>query len=157
VSRAPLNKALALQQIMWRFGKRPQPKSPDTEAIPNLVCSFCGKNQGEVRKLIAGPKVYICDECVDLCNDIIAEECDHEANLTGSETVPERPVDQVGLNDEADQNARVPVWPLSCAICSKSRNITDLLYLPAGVRLCVVCLDAIEKLIEASKDDDPRS
>ena len=39
-----------------------------------LYCSFCGKSQHEVRKLIAGPSVYICDECVDLCNDIISEE-----------------------------------------------------------------------------------
>ncbi|MGB1402908.1 MAG: ATP-dependent Clp protease ATP-binding subunit ClpX [Porticoccaceae bacterium] len=39
-----------------------------------LFCSFCGKNQNEVRRLIAGPSVYICDECVDLCNDIISEE-----------------------------------------------------------------------------------
>ena len=39
-----------------------------------LTCSFCGKSQEEVRKLIAGPTVYICDECIDLCNDIIAEE-----------------------------------------------------------------------------------
>ena len=39
-----------------------------------LVCSFCGKGQEEVKKLIAGPTVYICDECIDLCNDIIAEE-----------------------------------------------------------------------------------
>ena len=40
----------------------------------DLVCSFCGKGQEEVRKLIAGPTVYICDECIDLCNDIIREE-----------------------------------------------------------------------------------
>ena len=39
-----------------------------------LFCSFCGKNQNEVRRLIVGPSVYICDECVDLCNDIISEE-----------------------------------------------------------------------------------
>jgi len=39
-----------------------------------LICSFCGKSQDEVKKLIAGPTVYICDECIDLCNDIIAEE-----------------------------------------------------------------------------------
>src|SRR5436305_3849486 len=53
----------------------------------NLVCSFCGKSQDEVRKLIAGPTVYICDECIDLCNDIIAEECDHDENLTASSNV----------------------------------------------------------------------
>ena len=41
-----------------------------------LYCSFCGKSQHEVRKLIAGPSVYICDECVELCNDIIREELD---------------------------------------------------------------------------------
>jgi ATP-dependent Clp protease ATP-binding subunit ClpX len=40
----------------------------------HLVCSFCGKNQDEVRKLVAGPGVYICDECVELCNDILTEE-----------------------------------------------------------------------------------
>ena len=40
----------------------------------NLTCSFCGKNQEDVKKLIAGPSVYICDECVDLCIDIIDEE-----------------------------------------------------------------------------------
>jgi ATP-dependent Clp protease ATP-binding subunit ClpX len=44
----------------------------------NLSCSFCGKSQREVRKLIAGPTVYICDECIKLCNDIIAEENDRE-------------------------------------------------------------------------------
>ena len=49
----------------------------------NLICSFCGKNQDEVRKLVAGPGVYICDECVDLCNDILTEELDvagHQAS-----------------------------------------------------------------------------
>ncbi|MEK7385902.1 MAG: ATP-dependent Clp protease ATP-binding subunit ClpX, partial [candidate division NC10 bacterium] len=43
-----------------------------------LKCSFCGKSQNDVRKLIAGPTVYICDECIDLCNDIIAEEWEEE-------------------------------------------------------------------------------
>jgi ATP-dependent Clp protease ATP-binding subunit ClpX len=44
----------------------------------NLSCSFCGKGQREVRKLIAGPTVYICDECIRLCNDIIAEEAERD-------------------------------------------------------------------------------
>ena len=46
-----------------------------------LVCSFCGKNQTEVRKLIAGPSVFICNECVDLCNDIINEETKQNDDL----------------------------------------------------------------------------
>ncbi len=50
-----------------------------------LICSFCGKNQHEVRKLIAGPSVFVCDECVELCNDIIKEELqeDGEPNVDG--------------------------------------------------------------------------
>ena len=54
----------------------------------NLTCSFCGKSQKEVKKLIAGPTVYICDECIGLCNDIIAEEQDREGQKDGSFKVP---------------------------------------------------------------------
>lgn len=46
----------------------------DKNKEKSLFCSFCGKNQSEVKKLIAGPSIFICDECVDLCNDIITEE-----------------------------------------------------------------------------------
>ena len=52
-----------------------------------LHCSFCGKSQDEVRKLIAGPTVYICDECIELCNEIIAEETE-ERFVPGKLTVP---------------------------------------------------------------------
>ncbi len=52
-----------------------------------LYCSFCGKSQHEVRKLIAGPSVFICDECVELCNDIIREEL-QETTGTGDERLP---------------------------------------------------------------------
>ncbi|MBI59461.1 MAG: ATP-dependent Clp protease ATP-binding subunit ClpX, partial [Spongiibacter sp.] len=53
-----------------------------------LYCSFCGKSQHEVRKLIAGPSVFICDECVDLCNDIIREEVQEAAGESGSSKLP---------------------------------------------------------------------
>ena len=46
-----------------------------------LLCSFCGKSQRQVKKLIAGPGVYICDECIDLCNEIIDEELTAPAAL----------------------------------------------------------------------------
>ena len=46
-----------------------------------LLCSFCGKSQRQVKKLIAGPGVYICDECIDLCNEIIDEELTAPAQL----------------------------------------------------------------------------
>ena len=54
----------------------------------NLSCSFCGKTQKEVKKLIAGPTVYICDECIGLCNDIIAEEIEKESESFGLAPVP---------------------------------------------------------------------
>ncbi len=54
----------------------------------NLSCSFCGKSQREVKKLIAGPTVYICDECIELCNDIIAEEYGQEDTGTRASRVP---------------------------------------------------------------------
>jgi ATP-dependent Clp protease ATP-binding subunit ClpX len=53
-----------------------------------LYCSFCGKSQNEVRKLIAGPSVFICDECVDLCNDIIREEIQEASGEEGSTKLP---------------------------------------------------------------------
>ena len=55
-----------------------------------LYCSFCGKSQHEVRKLIAGPSVFICDECIELCNDIIREES--QADLPGKGAKSDLPV-----------------------------------------------------------------
>ncbi len=56
----------------------------DKDSGKLLYCSFCGKSQHEVRKLIAGPSVFICDECVELCNDIIREEMQEQTSSTGS-------------------------------------------------------------------------
>ena len=53
-----------------------------------LVCSFCSRSQEEVRKLVAGPSVYICDECVELCNDILTEEFDGVPHQTNRQAVP---------------------------------------------------------------------
>jgi ATP-dependent Clp protease ATP-binding subunit ClpX len=53
-----------------------------------LYCSFCGKSQHEVRKLIAGPSVFVCDECVDLCNDIIREEIQEKDSESGTKKLP---------------------------------------------------------------------
>jgi ATP-dependent Clp protease ATP-binding subunit ClpX len=58
----------------------------------DLTCSFCGKSQRDVRKLIAGPSVYVCDECVELCNDIITEEYEREDFQASRALVP-RPIE----------------------------------------------------------------
>jgi len=63
-----------------------------------LYCSFCGKSQHEVRKLIAGPSVFVCDECVELCNDIIREELDDRAER-GGDKLP-KPQEIKGVLDE---------------------------------------------------------
>jgi len=61
-------------------------KSDDNGKL--LYCSFCGKSQHEVRKLIAGPSVFVCDECVDLCNDIIREEIQEKETESGRKKLP---------------------------------------------------------------------
>ena len=69
------------------------------ESNGNLCCSFCGKSQKEVKKLIAGPTVYICDECIALCNDIIAEEVEKDEPHGGSEPIP-KPEEIKSILDE---------------------------------------------------------
>ena len=63
-----------------------------------LYCSFCGKSQHEVRKLIAGPAVFVCDECVELCNDIIREEL--QDNVSGNSDKLPKPKEIKDVLDE---------------------------------------------------------
>ncbi len=73
-------------------------KSGNGDSKNTLYCSFCGKSQHEVRKLIAGPTVFICDECVELCMDIIREET-KGSSLKSSEGVP-TPQEICGVLDD---------------------------------------------------------
>ncbi|MBT7307026.1 MAG: ATP-dependent Clp protease ATP-binding subunit ClpX [Gammaproteobacteria bacterium] len=81
-----------------------------------LYCSFCGKSQNEVRKLIAGPSVYVCDECVELCNDIIREEQEEneEASAESALPIPEKIRttldDYVISQDQAKKTLAVAVY-----------------------------------------------
>ena len=87
------------------------------------LCSFCGKSHAEVKKLIAGPTVYICDECIGLCNDIIAEAREQEdvpamaskpeRTKRQKNTDPTRTAQQVNPNGQVDVEAPrgVPVQP----------------------------------------------
>jgi len=65
-----------------------------------LYCSFCGKSQHEVRKLIAGPSVFVCDECVELCNDIIREEVQESSEAVQAESKFPKPADIREILDE---------------------------------------------------------
>lgn len=86
-----------------------------------LKCSFCGKNQRQVKKLIAGPGVYICDECIDLCNEIIDEELSEEVDFDLQDLSKPREIYQV-LNDYVvDQDKAKKV--LSVAVYNHYKRI----------------------------------
>ena len=86
-----------------------------TEGNDQLLCSFCGKSQRQVKKLIAGPGVYICDECIDLCNEIIDEELTAPATLDLEQLPKPRDIygilnDYVVGQDEAKRSLAVAVY-----------------------------------------------
>jgi len=72
----------------------------NTESDKLLYCSFCGKSQHEVKKLIAGPSVFICDECVDLCNDIIKEEIQNLNEIKSAEKSLPKPQEIFAILDQ---------------------------------------------------------
>ncbi len=89
-----------------------------------LFCSFCGKNQSEVKKLIAGPSVYICDECVSLCNDIIKEDLSEKDSEESEKKLP-IPVEIKSILDEyvigQDQAKKI----LSVAVYNHYKRLKD--------------------------------
>jgi hypothetical protein len=101
-------------------------KSGDTNS-DSFVCSFCGKDPEEIKQMIAGPSVYICNECVDLCNDILGEELDTNESIGGK-------IEADLLNDD-----RIRV----CVLCAKPRSLDDVVYIPAvKYYFCVECVEA---------------
>ena len=91
-------------------------------------CSFCGKEQHEVKKLIAGLAVFICDECVELCRGILAEEHERDVNGVAGSTVSNG-------NPKAER---------LCGICMEPRETDELVFLPHAAYLCATCLDEIQ-------------
>ena len=99
--------------------------SNDEQRSGQLTCSFCGKTQEEVKKLIAGPAVYICDECIELCKDIIAEEAKLEDTSKQSERLP-RPAE---IKDALDEYVIGQDWAkkvLSVAVYNHYKRIEHL-------------------------------
>lgn len=134
---------------MWPFSRKraesneAKPSESNKQATsPPVVCSFCSKTQEQVRKIIAGPTVYICDECIDLCNDIIAEECDHEEVLSSSSNVSNPPENPMPGSISDRQPPRVGGQPY-CILCRLPKDNSDLLWILQRGLLCSICLEAI--------------
>ena len=87
-----------------------------------LKCSFCGKSQKQVRKLIAGPGVYICDECIELCNEIIEEEFSEAADVGLLEELP-KPRDIVGFLDSYVIGQEVAKKALAVAVYNHYKRV----------------------------------
>ncbi|MDO8461958.1 MAG: ATP-dependent Clp protease ATP-binding subunit ClpX [Deltaproteobacteria bacterium] len=100
----------------------------------SLSCSFCGKSQKEVRKLIAGPTVYICDECIDLCNDIIAEENARATQMVSRSTVP-KPAEIKKVLDEYVIGQEKAKKVLSVAVHNHYKRIESKTLSPGDVEL----------------------
>jgi ATP-dependent protease Clp ATPase subunit len=101
-----------------------------------LSCSFCGKMQREVRKLIAGPFDYICDECIKLCNDIIAADAK---------------LQEPGPKASSGSAEQGPPWSsreLNCSFCGKSKlQVRNLIASALGPLICDECIGLCNDII----------
>ena len=99
------------------FRRKTSPPLPQT----GVRCSFCNKSSRMVKKVIAGPSVFICDECVGICVDILSHE----------------------RNDQPPRPASVPVW---CSLCLQLIPISNMTNVPRRGYVCRDCVDAIREL-----------
>ncbi len=116
------------------FSKKNEPPQSRPPASIILRCSFCSQSQHQVKKLIAGPNVQICDECVDICLDVLNEE---KKGLTRLSAV------------DGDVEAAQRAWPLSetllfCGLCKIPTTLSQSLAVPDRGIICAGCADACE-------------
>jgi len=124
IARQLMQIGTALEETLKKaFGDKWEthvPKFSEEEKI--VFCSFCGKNQQEVAKIIAGPSVHICDECVELCGKILRKQ-----------------------NVNAEEAAAAATERL-CGICMEQRESDELIFLPHAAYMCAGCLEDIQAL-----------
>lgn len=121
------------------FG-RERTKDERAAIEPKLQCSFCKKSQDDVRKLIAGPAVYICDECVTVCVDIIADDARAERAVA----------------DRGDRPAQeAPRWSASatCTLCRMPLVLEEALTVENRALLCRPCVSAIQAAAAQADDE----
>lgn len=121
IARQLLQIGIVLEETLKKaMGENWDIHVPRFDEDRNASCSFCGKNQSEVRKLIAGPSVHICDECVELCKNIVFEE---------SEAEPAKA--------KSNENRL-------CGICMEARESDELIFLPHAAYMCAGCLEDLQ-------------
>src|SRR5205807_9239692 len=104
-----------------------------TDSNEQLLCSFCGKSQRQVKKLIAGPGVYICDECIDLCNEIIDEELSAPPAFDLEDLPKPREIYEVLDEDVVGQGASKRT--LSVAVCNQYKRVQMMMSGESGIEL----------------------
>jgi len=109
-------------------GERAEAPSSEEEEAGG-ACSFCGKSLHEVHMLVAGPTALICEECVEVCNEIIAEGC-----------VAAEPA-------EPPEGAPAPAAPVLCLVCRLARPVEDAVLVPGRGSICPTCLDDVAALV----------
>jgi Pyruvate/2-oxoacid:ferredoxin oxidoreductase delta subunit len=113
----------ALEETLKKaFGDQWETQVPQfADESKTVACSFCGKNQQEVRKVIAGPSVHICNECVNLCDEILVKE-----NVKEAESAVQSTEERL------------------CGICMEPRETDELIFLPHAAYMCAGCLEDIQ-------------
>jgi hypothetical protein len=123
--------------MFWRN----KPDRSKRAVPPVLRCSFCNKAQYDVRKLIAGPKIFICDECVVVCNDIIADD----ARFEKRHGIPDSRAIDEPLRWPADADV------IRCALCRMPTPVVDAVAIEKRGVVCPVCVDAVEAAAAARR------
>jgi hypothetical protein len=132
--------------------RKAQPRQSANPPEPVLRCSFCNKTQEQVRQLIAGPSVLICGECVQVCNEIIADDARfHHVrdDASGAREVKE--------GREPQQLPEVPISgpAVRCALCRLPTPVADGVLIPNRGVLCPGCIGEIEATLAERRSADP--
>ena len=114
------------ETLKQAFGDKWESEIPQfAEDNKLLSCAFCGKNQNEVRKLIAGQSVHICNECVQVCDEILTKE-----------NVDEAEKDLKAATSSTEERL--------CGVCMEARETDELIFLPHAAYMCAGCLEELQ-------------